>query len=57
VDEVTLGALVTVDDVIRVGLQTDPTGFPTDRLPDVERALSASVDWVLTNLQGSWGVG
>ena len=57
VDAASLMALVSAEDVIRVGLGTDPDGFPTVRLPDVDRALAAAVDWVVTNLTRSWGIG
>lgn len=52
-----LAALVTVDDVIRNGLQLDPASLPTDRQDDVQRCIDAAADWVATNLEQSWGVG
>lgn len=51
-----LAALVTADDVIRVGFQADPTGFPADRVPDVERCVLAAADWVGEYLRGPVGV-
>lgn len=38
--------LVTVADVIRVGLGHEVDTFPTAAVPDVERALFAAVAWV-----------
>lgn len=43
---VDLPSLVDTDTVIRVGLQTDPATFPTERLPDVERAIAAAARWI-----------
>jgi hypothetical protein len=44
--DVDLMTLVDTDDVIRVGMQTDPTTFPTDRVPDVQRAIGGAVSWI-----------
>lgn len=44
--DVDLPALVTTTTVIRVGLQTDPTTFPADRVADVQRAIDAAARWV-----------
>lgn len=46
------GLDVTTDMVIRAGLQTDPAGFPTDRIPDVQRAIDTALDWVGAELVG-----
>jgi len=43
---------VSADMVIRQGLQTDPAGFPTANLPDVERAIAAARSWIAHDLQG-----
>lgn len=41
-----LTSLVTVDDVVRVGLQMDPDDFPATSEPDVQRAIDSAVSWV-----------
>ena len=51
-----LAGLVTTDDVIRAGLMVDPATFPADRIPDVQRAIDAAVDWVTSELYGAFGV-
>jgi hypothetical protein len=51
-----LAGLITTDDVIRNGLQADPTTFPAERLPDVQRAIDAAADWVRDELWVAWGV-
>ena len=51
-----LSNLVEVDDVIRAGLQADPVTFPAERVPDVQRAIDAAVDWIHTDLVGAFGV-
>ena len=43
---------VSADMVIRMGLQTDPASFPTDKLSDVERAIAAARSWIAHDLQG-----
>lgn len=48
---------VSTADVIRVGLETDPGSFPADKLPDVQRAIDASIHWVAQDLLGGVGVG
>lgn len=51
--EVDFSALgVTADDVIRSGLQADPSTYPEDRKVDVERALLSAVSWVEEALNG-----
>lgn len=47
---VDLVTLVTTDMVIRVGMQTEPSTFPSDRLPDVQRAIESAVSWVASYL-------
>lgn len=47
---VDLPALVSADDVIRIGLQSDPDTFPTDRIPDVQLAIDAAASWVALNV-------
>jgi hypothetical protein len=49
-------AIVTTDDVIRVGLQADPTDLPAARLPDVERALAAAEQWIEQELEEGIGI-
>jgi hypothetical protein len=51
-----LAGLVTTDEVIRNGLQADPSSFPAERLPDVQRAIDAAADWIRTELWAAWGV-
>ncbi len=51
-----LAALVTVDDVIRAGLGVEPSTFPTDRLPDVQRAILSAAEWVRAEVWGAFGV-
>jgi hypothetical protein len=48
--------VVTADDVIRNGLNADPATFPTDKVGDVERALTAAEDWIEHELAGGVGV-
>jgi hypothetical protein len=43
---VDLPTLVDTDTVIRVGMQADPSTFPTDRIPDVQRAIDAAASWL-----------
>jgi hypothetical protein len=54
--DVDLVGLITTDDVIRNGLQADPSTFPAERLPDVQRAIDAATDWVHSELWDAWGV-
>jgi hypothetical protein len=49
-------SIVTADDVIRVGLNADPMTFPTDKVPDVERALLAAENEIEAELVGGVGV-
>jgi hypothetical protein len=51
-----LAGMVSTDDVIRAGLQADPATFPVDRLPDVQRAIDAAADWIMTELYQAFGV-
>ena len=51
-----LAALVTPEEVIRNGFGVDPSLFPDDRLPDIEREIAAAADWVATDLEGAFGV-
>lgn len=44
--DVDLVALVDTDDVIRVGLQANPATFPSDKVPDVQRAIEGAASWV-----------
>ena len=37
---------MTTDDVIRVGLQTDPADYPADKVGDVEDAIGAACSWI-----------
>jgi hypothetical protein len=53
---VDIGTLVTVEDVIRAGLQADPATFPTARIPDVQRALDAALSWLDTEIYHPFGV-
>jgi hypothetical protein len=55
--ELDLAGLVTTDDVIRQGLQTDPATFPADRVPDVQRAIDSAVSWVDLYLSEGVAVG
>lgn len=50
--DVDLETLVSTDEVIRVGLQTEPGDYPLESLPDVERAISAACSWVASYLIG-----
>jgi len=47
--------IVSTDDVIRVGLAAEPDTFPTDKRPDVDRALAAAIDWINEELRGGIG--
>lgn len=55
-EETDLSTLVVPEDVIRAGLGLDPDTFPTDRLPDVQRAIDSAVSWVSDDLFDSWGL-
>jgi hypothetical protein len=57
VDVASVAALVTVDEVIRNGLQLEPGSLPVGRQEDVERCIDAAADWVVENLERSFGVG
>lgn len=55
--EIDWAELVNAEDVIRVGLGVaDPTTFPAERLPDVERALTAAQDWIGQELTEGIGI-
>lgn len=54
--DVDLPTLVTSDDVIRVGLETDPTTYPAERVPDVEAAIAAASSWVAHYVLDGTGV-
>ncbi len=51
------GVSPDTDDVIRNGLNIDPSDFPTYKVEDVTRALGAATDWVDNYLNGSLGLG
>jgi hypothetical protein len=55
-DIVDIAGLVTPDDVIRNGLQLDPATFPTNRLPDIDRAIAAAESWVIHAISKAFGV-
>jgi hypothetical protein len=51
-----LTALVTSEDVIRAGLQADPSDFPEARMGDVDRAIDAAVSWVASEVLDGMGI-
>lgn len=54
--DIDLSILVITDDVIRVGLQTDPADFPAASLPDVQRAIDSAISWVAHKVLGGVGI-
>lgn len=48
--DIDLEAAVTADDVIRLGLEADPSTFPADRIGDVETAIGAAAAWIAAYL-------
>lgn len=48
--DVDLTAVVATDDVVRQGMGADPATFPTEKVPDVDRAIAAAASWVANYL-------